>query len=40
MENIHESPLLILIPLILLGIASVFIGFLTKDLFVGVGTPF
>lgn len=39
-ENIHESPLFILIPLILLGIASTFVGFLTKDLFVGIGTNF
>nr|AMN87282.1 NADH dehydrogenase subunit 5 [Pyropia endiviifolia] len=39
-ENIHESPVLILIPLILLSLASIFIGFLTKDLFVGVGTTF
>nr|AIB08258.1 NADH dehydrogenase subunit 5 [Neoporphyra perforata] len=39
-ENIHESPLLILIPLILLGFFSIFVGFLTKDLFVGVGTHF
>nr|YP_009040894.1 NADH dehydrogenase subunit 5 [Neopyropia fucicola]AIB08114.1 NADH dehydrogenase subunit 5 [Neopyropia fucicola] len=39
-ENIHESPLLILVPLILLAISSIFVGFLTKDLFVGVGTPF
>lgn len=40
MENIHESPPLILMPLILLGIASIFAGFLAKDLFIGVGTPF
>nr|BED43650.1 NADH dehydrogenase subunit 5 [Pyropia sp. Myanmar_A]BED43674.1 NADH dehydrogenase subunit 5 [Pyropia sp. Myanmar_B]BED43698.1 NADH dehydrogenase subunit 5 [Pyropia sp. Myanmar_C] len=39
-DNIHESPPLILIPLILLSIASIFVGFLTKDLFVGVGTSF
>lgn len=39
-ENIHESPSLILIPLILLSIASIFVGFITKDLFVGFGTNF
>nr|YP_006280873.1 NADH dehydrogenase subunit 5 [Neopyropia yezoensis]AFH57679.1 NADH dehydrogenase subunit 5 [Neopyropia yezoensis]QGA30551.1 NADH dehydrogenase subunit 5 [Neopyropia yezoensis] len=39
-ENIHESPPLILIPLILLAISSIFVGFLTKDIFVGIGTPF
>nr|YP_010925358.1 NADH dehydrogenase subunit 5 [Neoporphyra dentata]WKD83564.1 NADH dehydrogenase subunit 5 [Neoporphyra dentata] len=40
MESVHESSSLILIPLILLGLASVFVGFLTKDLFVGLGTHF
>nr|YP_009040922.1 NADH dehydrogenase subunit 5 [Pyropia kanakaensis]AIB08200.1 NADH dehydrogenase subunit 5 [Pyropia kanakaensis] len=39
-ENIHESPILILVPLILLSSASIFVGFLTKDLFIGVGSPF
>lgn len=40
MDNIHESPTLILIPLILLSIASIFVGFISKDLFVGVGNSF
>nr|YP_010338879.1 NADH dehydrogenase subunit 5 [Bangia atropurpurea]UNJ18846.1 NADH dehydrogenase subunit 5 [Bangia atropurpurea] len=40
MNIIHESPKLILIPLIILAIASIFAGFLTKDLFVGAGSDF
>jgi len=40
MDGIHESPKLILIPLILLAIASIFVGFISKDLFVGVGNSF
>ena len=36
----HESPWLILIPLILLGLGSLFIGFLFKDLFIGLGSDF
>nr|YP_009048885.1 NADH dehydrogenase subunit 5 [Wildemania schizophylla]AID57255.1 NADH dehydrogenase subunit 5 [Wildemania schizophylla] len=39
-DNIHESPTFLLVPLILLSIASVFIGFLSKDLFVGIGSDF
>ena len=34
-ETIHESPLIMLIPLILLGIGAVTSGFLFKDLFIG-----
>nr|YP_011017032.1 NADH dehydrogenase subunit 5 [Gracilaria hainanensis]WQB61710.1 NADH dehydrogenase subunit 5 [Gracilaria hainanensis] len=36
----HEPSLLILIPLIVLGFGSLFIGYLGKDLFIGVGTDF
>nr|WCH57936.1 NADH dehydrogenase subunit 5 [Hypnea nidifica] len=38
--NIHESSLLMGSPLILLAIGSLFFGFLTQDLFIGVGTDF
>jgi NADH-quinone oxidoreductase subunit L len=34
-EEIHESPLIMLIPLILLAIGAIFAGFLFKDLFIG-----
>jgi NADH-ubiquinone oxidoreductase chain 5 len=39
-ENSHESGWKILLPLAILAIPSVFIGYLTKDFFIGVGTDF
>jgi len=39
-NSIHESPALITIPLSILAIGSIFLGYLTKDLFAGVGSPF
>ena len=36
-EEIHESPLVMLLPLIILSIGAVFAGFLFKDLFMGNG---
>nr|YP_011003675.1 NADH dehydrogenase subunit 5 [Gracilaria eucheumatoides]WPS66077.1 NADH dehydrogenase subunit 5 [Gracilaria eucheumatoides] len=36
----HEPSLLMLVPLILLGFGSIFIGYLGKDLFIGLGTDF
>lgn len=38
--HVHESTSLMLIPLLVLGFGSIFIGYLTKDLFVGPGTHF
>ena len=40
LNKIHESETLMLIPLIILSFGSIFIGFLTKDFFIGVGTDF
>nr|YP_009132727.1 NADH dehydrogenase subunit 5 [Bangia fuscopurpurea]AKA66492.1 NADH dehydrogenase subunit 5 [Bangia fuscopurpurea] len=40
LNSIHEPSTLILIPLIFLAGASIFVGFVTKDLFVGVGSNF
>ncbi len=40
MSYIHESPLIILIPLVVLAIGSLFSGSLLYDLFVGEGTTF
>ena len=37
---VHESSKIMLFPLILLGLGSIFIGYLTKDLFIGPGTDF
>jgi NADH-ubiquinone oxidoreductase chain 5 len=34
----HESPIRMLIPLILLGIGSIFVGYIMKDLVIGIGT--
>jgi len=39
-EKAHDAPFSMALPLIILGLFSIFIGFLTKDIFVGVGTPF
>ena len=37
-KNVHDSDLLIAIPLFVLSINSIFFGFITKDFFVGLGT--
>ncbi len=34
-KNMHESPLIMLIPLIILALGAIFSGFLFKDLFIG-----
>nr|YP_010041752.1 NADH dehydrogenase subunit 5 [Cyanophora sudae]QPB15039.1 NADH dehydrogenase subunit 5 [Cyanophora sudae] len=39
-ENASESKFFITIPLAILSIASIFIGYLSRDLFLGVGTSF
>jgi NADH-ubiquinone oxidoreductase chain 5 len=39
-NQIHESPAPITIVLTILSIGSIFLGYLTKDIFVGVGSPF
>ena len=39
-KNIEDSAVLIQIPLILLAIPSIFIGYLSKDMLIGVGTDF
>jgi NADH-quinone oxidoreductase subunit L len=36
-KHAHESPLIMLIPLLLLCIGSIFVGFFAKDLFIGMG---
>ena len=37
-EEMHESPLVMLLPLIILSIGAIFSGFLFKDLFIGHGS--
>ena len=36
----HDSPFAMSIPLLLLSLGSIFLGYLSKDMFIGVGTPF
>ena len=36
----HDAPVLMAIPLILLAFGSIFVGFLAKDMMIGLGTPF
>nr|WCH57984.1 NADH dehydrogenase subunit 5 [Calliblepharis sp.] len=40
LNNIHEPSTLMLLPLILLAIGSLFFGFFTQDLFIGLGSDF
>ena len=39
-EHAHESPLAMAIPLFLLSFASLFVGYLTRDMFIGLGSDF
>nr|YP_009511959.1 NADH dehydrogenase subunit 5 [Melanthalia intermedia]AXI97886.1 NADH dehydrogenase subunit 5 [Melanthalia intermedia] len=39
-SDIREPTLLMLLPLIFLGIGSIFVGYFAKDLFIGLGTNF
>lgn len=40
LENVHESSFLMVFPLFILALGSIFIGYATKDIFVGLGTDF
>lgn len=40
LERIHESSFLMIFPLIILTFGSIFVGFLTKEFFIGIGTDF
>lgn len=39
-KSVHESSFLMSLPLIILSIGSIFIGYIFKDLFIGLGTDF
>jgi NADH-ubiquinone oxidoreductase chain 5 len=39
-SNVHEANLLVILPLFVLALFSIFFGYLFSDLFVGVGTDF
>nr|YP_010338828.1 NADH dehydrogenase subunit 5 [Madagascaria erythrocladioides]UNJ18778.1 NADH dehydrogenase subunit 5 [Madagascaria erythrocladioides] len=38
--SVHEAPILMLIPLIILAFGSIFLGYFSRDLFIGAGTNF
>lgn len=40
MENAHDAPLPMALPLLLLSLGSIFVGYLTKDMIIGLGTDF
>jgi NADH-ubiquinone oxidoreductase chain 5 len=39
-EHVHESPLNMVIPLVVLSFFSIFIGYIFKDMFIGAGSSF
>nr|BDN85835.1 NADH dehydrogenase subunit 5 [Microheliella maris] len=39
-SSVHESPILMSLPLGILAIGSIFVGYLTKDMIIGLGTNF
>ena len=39
-KNAHEGDIFISLPLVILAVFSIFFGFLTKDIFIGLGTSF
>ena len=40
MTKVHDAPLLMALPLILLALGSIFVGYLGKDMMIGLGTDF
>ena len=40
MEGAHDAPIRMALPLLILSVGSIFVGWLTKDLMIGLGTPF
>ena len=39
-HNMHESSWFMLVPMIILSFASIFVGYLTRDIYLGFGSPF
>lgn len=39
-SNIHDAPFIMMIPLIILAFGSIFIGYLFKDMIIGMGTDY
>jgi NADH-ubiquinone oxidoreductase chain 5 len=40
MEGVHDAPILMALPLFLLSIGSIFVGYVSRDMIIGVGTDF
>jgi NADH-ubiquinone oxidoreductase chain 5 len=40
LKHTHDAPFLMALPLIILAFGSIFVGFLAKDMMIGLGTPF
>ena len=40
MEGAHDAPIAMALPLFILSIGSIFIGYCTRDMIIGVGTDF
>lgn len=39
-QKVHDAPILMALPLLLLAIGSIFLGFIGKDMMIGIGTHF
>nr|YP_009446429.1 NADH dehydrogenase subunit 5 [Ancoracysta twista]ATY40917.1 NADH dehydrogenase subunit 5 [Ancoracysta twista] len=39
-EGAHDAPIIMAIPLMILAVGSIFVGYVTKDLMIGLGTTF
>ena len=40
MKHVHEAPLTMALPLYVLAVGSIFVGYLSRDMFIGLGTDF
>lgn len=40
MDNVHDAPIRMIIPLLVLALGAIFVGYLSRDLFIGLGTSF
>jgi len=40
LKHVHDAPIIMAIPLILLAFGSIFVGYIAKDMMIGLGTPF
>jgi NADH-ubiquinone oxidoreductase chain 5 len=40
MDHVHDAPIKMILPLIALSFGAIFVGFLSKDMFIGLGTDF